>query len=75
VGAATNGFTYQSNVRFMVTKRGIPTVTLTNTGATSFAASVGSIFDAATNGFREGRVANATGFGEFVSTYVASAEL
>ena len=75
VGAATNGFTYQSNVRFMVTKRGIPTVTLTNTGATSFAASVGSIVDAATNGFREGRVANATGFGEFVSTYVASAEL
>jgi hypothetical protein len=73
-GNVTNGELYSAQVGFAVTKRALPTVTLTNSANQNFSSSVGANV-VGSKGFYETRTANGTGRGGFVSTWLADAEL
>jgi hypothetical protein len=75
-GSVTNAVAYLAPGKFPVTMRAAPTVTLANTNANSFPASVGTAGTISPDTFLETRTASATGpSGFFGSAFNASAEL
>lgn len=75
-GRVVSGQTYRAQVRFKVSKRSLPTVTLTHAEQVGFPTTAGSVESVTSEGFRENRAANATHDGGlFTSNFVASIEL
>jgi len=73
---ATNTHHLGAPCFYKVTKRALPTITLTSFSGTQFPNTVGSVQSPSTMGFVEVRTANNSGAnGAFVSTFVASIEL
>ena len=75
-GRVVSGQTYRAQVRFKVSKRSLPTVTLTHVEQVGFPTTAGAVESVTSEGFRENRAANAThDAGLFTSIFAASNEL
>ena len=73
-GHTVSGSSYSAVAELQVDMRAAPTVSLTNTNATNFGTTPGTV-TAYTNSIREARTATGSGAANFGSTFTASAEL
>jgi hypothetical protein len=73
-GAASNGVTYSTPVKFPQTMRGTPTIAETNVSNVAFPASSAAL-SLNSSSYSSARTANATASSLYVATYTADAEL